>query len=120
MKYKLDDSSGFGQFAKIMGYTTKIVSIMNMTLSDTMDLITLDSKLAIYVQYKRFLQDVISYTEKVPFQMRWAAFQILTELEDGYLGKIKDIALDILQQTNLNSVVLEEIFGETVTGSISE
>lgn len=118
LTYQLDVSSGFGQFAKAVGYSTKTVSIVNMVLTDVLDLLTLDSKLAIYAQYKRFLQDVVSNTEEIPFQLRWAAASILAELDQGYIGKIGSIAMDILEQTFVNSEVLEGIVGETAAGSL--
>lgn len=118
LTYQLDSSSGFGQFAKAMGYAAKTVSIANMALTDVLDLLTLDSKLAIYAQYKRFLQDVVSNTEGIPFQLRWAAASILTELDQGYIGKIGSIAMDIVEQTFVNSEVLKGIIGETAAGSL--
>ena len=119
LTYKLDESSGFGQFSKAMGYVTKGVSIANMALSDVSDLLTLDSKLAIYTQYQKFLQDIVSDTDGLPFQMRWAAAIILTEMEEGYFAKIKDIAWEIINQTNINSTVLKQIIGKTTAGSLS-
>lgn len=118
-KYKLDDSSGFGQFEKAMGYATKTISIVDMTITDILDLLTLDSKLAIYSQYKRFLKDIWSNTEYIPYQMRWAAALILNEIEEGYLGKIIDIAIDIISQTELNGMVKEVILEKVGASSFS-
>lgn len=117
--YKLDDSSGFGQFEKAMGYATKTISIVDMTVTDVLDLLTLDSKLAVYSQYKRFLKDIWSNTEYIPYQMRWAATLILNEIEEGYLGKIKDIAVDIVGQTGLTGMVKEAILKKVGASSFS-
>ena len=119
LTYKLDESSGFGQFSKAMGRATEGISIANMALTDVRDLLTLDSKLAVYAQYRRFLQDIVSDTDGLPFQMRWAAELILTELEDGYFAKIKDIAWNIIDQKSLNSAVLKRIIGKTAENSLS-
>lgn len=119
LTYKLDESSGFGQFQKAMGYATKTISIFDMTISDVMDLFALDSKLAILAQYERFLKDIMYNTEKLPFEMRWAAEQILKELEEGYLGKIKSIVWEIIEQTSINSEVLKSIVGKTASESFT-
>lgn len=119
LTYKLDESSGFGQFSKAMGQAAKGISIADMALSDVKDLLTLDSKLAVYAQYRRFLQDIVSDTDGLPFQMRWAAALILTELEENYYAKIKDIVWEIINQTSINSAVLKQIIGETAAGSLS-
>lgn len=105
LSYKLDESSGFGQFSKAMGIATKAISITDMAVTDVLDLLTFDSKLAIYAQYKDFLEDVKSNTKDLPFELRWAASQILEELDTGYLAKIKAIAFDILKQTDINKEI---------------
>lgn len=109
LSYKLDESSGFGQFSKAMGIASKSISITDMAVTDVLDLLTLDSKLATYAQYKDFLKDVKSNTKELPFELRWAASQILEELDTGYLGKIKDIAFDVLKQTDINKEIRNEI-----------
>lgn len=116
---KLDESSGFGQFSKAMGYATKTISIVDMAVTDVMELIKLDSRLAVYAQYRRFLEDVVSEVDGVPYQLRWAASLILGELESGYVGKIASIVVDILDQTKLNSAIMKEIIGKTGYASIS-
>lgn len=118
LNYKLDESSGFGEFQKLMGYGTKTLSIANMTISDIMDIIELDSKLATYTQYKHFLQEVVADTS-VPFQLRWAASLIISELDAGYLGEIKDVAMDIIGQTELNSTVKKAILAKIGAQSLS-
>ena len=118
LNYKLDESSGFGEFQKLMGYGTKTLSIANMTISDIMDIIELDSKLATYTQYKHFLQEVVADTS-VPFQLRWAASLIISELDAGYLGEIKDVAMDIIGQTELNSTVKKAILTKIGAQSLS-
>ena len=117
--YELDEASGFGQFAKAMGYATETLSIVNMGITDALDLLTLDSKLAIFVQYRSFLQDVVSHTGKIPFQLRWAASQILDELNEGYYDKIESIVFEILEKGKLDSTVFKMIVGETTAASIS-
>ena len=118
LNYKLDESSGFGEFQKLMGYGTKTLSITKMTISDIMDLIELDSKLATYAQYRRFLQEVVSDTS-IPFELRWAANLIIVELDEGYLGKIKDVAMDIIGQTEINSTVKKAILSKLGAQSLS-
>lgn len=118
LNYKLDESSGFGEFQKLMGYGTKTLSIANMTIADIMDIIELDSKLATYTQYKHFLQEVVADTS-VPFQLRWAASLIISELDAGYLGEIKDVAMDIIGQTELNSTVKKAILTKIGAQSLS-
>lgn len=120
--YKLDESSGFGQFQKAMGYVTKSITIADMMISDIVDLLTLDSKLAVYAQYRRFLVDIIQNTEYIPYQMRWAAALILNELEEGYVGKIKDIAVDIVKSVGkfgLTDMVKETILEKVGAKSFS-
>ena len=95
LSYELDEESGFGQFEKAMGYATKSISLVDMTVNDILDFMTLDSKLAVYSQYKRFLLDIWQSTEYVPYQMRWAAALIYEEIEEGYKGKIPSLLQDI-------------------------
>ena len=119
VSYQLDKSSGFGQFEKAMGYSTKTISIVDMTVTDILDFLTLDSKLAILSQYRKFLKDIVSNKEYIPFQMRWAASIILTEIEEGYWGKIKDIVIDIIEQTGVNSTVKEAALAKAGASSFS-
>lgn len=116
LSYELDEESGFGQFEKAMGYATKSISLVDMTVNDILDFMTLDSKLAVYSQYKRFLLDIWQSTEYVPYQMRWAAALIYEEIEEGYKGKIKDVVLEIIGETDLTAMVKNEIL-ESVGGS---
>ena len=119
LSYKLDESSGFGQFAKAMGTATKTVSIVDMGVEDVIDLLTLDSKLAVYAQYETFLNDVVSNIELIPYQLRWAASQILDELPKGYLAEIKDIAFDILEKTKFNKTVREAVLNKIGASSLT-
>ena len=118
LNYKLDESSGFGQFAKAMGTATKTVSIVNMGIDDIRDLLELDSKLATYAQYERFLTDIVQNTD-IAYQLRWAASIILDELDEGYLAEIKDIALDILEQTKFNKTVRDAVLNKLGAGSLT-
>ncbi len=118
LTYRLDESSGFGQFAKAMGYATKGISLVDMAVSDFMDFKALDDKLAVYMQYQRFLQDIVSDTDGLPYQMRWAASLILTELEESYFGEIKDVAWEVVEETKINDIVLEKILGKIAVDNI--
>lgn len=100
LSYNMDKSSGFGQFSKAMGIACKGITIANLVVTDVIDLIELDSKLAIYEQYRTFLTDVFLNLD-LPFEMRWAASQILDEMEYEYLYKIKDVAIQILEQQTI-------------------
>ena len=105
LSYKFDESSGFGQFEKAMGYATETISIVDIAVTDILDLLTLDSKLAVYAQYKYFLNDIFCNTEYIPFQMRWASLLIMNEIEVGYIGKIKDVVVDIIGESELTEKV---------------
>ena len=118
LTYRLDESSGFGQFAKAMGYATKGISLVDMAVSDFMDFKALDDKLAVYMQYQRFLQDIVSDTDGLPYQMRWAASLILTELEESYFGEIKDVAWEVVEETKINDIVLEKMLGKIAVDNI--
>lgn len=116
----LNDSSGFGQFAKAMKYACKGVKLMHLSYEHTLDIMTMDKKLAVYAQYRGFLKDIVADTGYLPFQLRWAAQQILDELEEGYIAKFKDIAFDILDMSSLDDDAMEAILGKAKANSFSE
>lgn len=118
--FKLDETSGFGQFAKASKYAAKGVSLMNLSYEYTKDFMELDSRLAVYAQYKTFLEDVVNNTSYLPFQLRWAAQQILDELEEGYAGVLKDIAFEILGMGSIDSKAMEAIIGKTGASTFAQ
>lgn len=119
LSYKLDESSGFGKFAKATGTATKTVSIVDMGIRDVLDLLSFDSKLKVYDQYKDFLEDILSTKEYLPVQLRLAASQILDELDEGYFSKVKGIAMGILQRAKFNDAAREDILGAAKAKSFS-
>ena len=55
--------------------------------------------------------------------MRWAAQQILAEMQEGYLSKVQEIVFQILDQTTLNKTVrntiLKKVLGSSAASSFS-
>lgn len=101
LSYKLDEKSGFGQFAKYAGKTVKTINFLNMTYSEIVDWANVDAKLAAYSQYHDFLEEIITNKEYIPFQLRWAAQQVLDELEANYLGNLYNIAMLVIENTDI-------------------
>ena len=117
--FELDKSSGFGQFAESIKNKKRIVSLVGLYFDSVNDLIKMDAKLAIYAQYERFLKEVVNNTNYIPFQLRWAAQQILDEMDAGYAEILKDVAVELINQSSVNSEVLKMIVGKTGASSIS-
>lgn len=105
MEYTLNETSGFGLFAKGMGYADKSIKLVDMTVEHILEIVNLSSKLAVYCQYKEFLQEVAS-AKDLPIEMRIAAAHILQELDQGAWGKVADFASDIFK----------ELFGDITKG----
>lgn len=117
--FKLDETTGFGKFAKAMKWSNKIMSLCTLGYDEIQDMISLNGRLEVYAQYRTFLTDIVNNTEYIPFQLRWAAQQILEEMEEGYSGIVKDIVIEILNQSDINSEVLKTIVGKTGAASLS-
>ena len=95
VNFKLSEDSGIGKFAKDVKDIDTAFKIEDLAVSSIVDLIMLDSTLALYEEYKVFLSDITTSTE-LPFEMRWAAYQILQDLKTGYFGEFTKIGLDVL------------------------
>ncbi len=117
--FKLDETTGFGKFAKAMKWSNKIMSLCTLGYDEIQDMISLNGRLEVYAQYRTFLTDIVNNTEYIPFQLRWAAQQILEEMEEGYSGIVKNIVIEILDQSDINSEVLKAIVGKTGAASLS-
>lgn len=105
MEYTLNETSGFGLFATAMGYADKSIKLVDMTVEHILEIVNLSSKLAVYCQYKEFLQEVAS-AKDLPIELRIAAAHILQELDQGAWGKVADFANDIFK----------ELFGDITKG----
>ena len=99
----LDETSGFGLFAKSMGLATKTISLVDITISGIEDMILLDSKMQTYYQYQNFLDDVIYARGIVPNELCAAAQIVKQEIEAGYWAQIKDMAVQFMQQSKITS-----------------
>ena len=126
LSFKLDETSGFGKFSKAMGYSGKILSVADVSISFAVDLLTLDSKLAVYEQYRDFLQEVMTSSD-LPWELSLAAYSVLQEMEDGAYGEIKDFAITLIEQTGVTQIItnsvwtklLGEVGASTFTGYLS-
>lgn len=107
--YTLDESSGFGQFAKAMGLVTKTISLVDMTISDIQDMVLLDSKLQTYYQFDQFLNDIIEAKGEVPNELRAAAQQVQKEIKEGYWTNIKEIAGQCIGYAKITSTIKNSI-----------
>lgn len=126
--YTLDKSSGFGKFAKAMGYAGDVISLVDMTVDNVTAFIELDSKLEVYSQYRSFLSEIQSATE-LPLEMRLAARSILREMEEGEWHQINALASDIFGELlkvvgsetgfKITDEILKKVIGETGASSLS-
>lgn len=126
--YTLDKSSGFGKFAKAMGYAGDVISLVDMTVDNVTAFIELDSKLEVYSQYQSFLSEIQSATE-LPLEMRLAARSILREMEEGEWHQIEAFAVDIFGELSkvvgsetgfkITDNILKKVIGETGASSLS-
>lgn len=123
IEFTLDSDSGFGKFSKAMGYANNFLSAYKLTVNNALDFIQLDSKLAVYAQYHNSLTDIM-YSKDLPWEMRLAATKILEEIDNGAWGKVKDIAVDVIEFTNVTNLLkddfLEIILGKTGYATFSE
>lgn len=119
-KFTLSETSGFGKFAKAMGCATKFLSAYDITVNGILELIELDGKLAVYIQYRNFLTEII-YATELPWEMRLAATKVLGEIDSGAWGKVKDFAINLADLTGAPGLVEENfltiVLGETGYGT---
>ena len=119
-KFTLSETSGFGKFAKAMGCATKFLSAYDITVNGILELIELDGKLAVYIQYRNFLTEII-YATELPWEMRLAATKVLGEIDSGAWGKVKDFAINLADLTGAPGLVEENfltiVVGETGYGT---
>ena len=128
-EYTIDESSGFGKFAKAEGYASTGISILSTTLEDIMGFIELDSKLKAYQENKDFLNEVIRSKEYDCRRVKRAwnfyytyhtLYQIRQKGEESYLAmcNVKGLAAGLakkgihykLKEEVVNSIlkILEE------------
>ncbi len=123
LSFTLDETSGFGKFSKAMGYATKTLDIVDMSIQHVEDIIQLDSKLQVYEQYRTFLSEV-ELAIDLPLEMRLAAKKILKDMEEGAWGEILDFASDLINQTSITSTIsdtiLETAIGQTGAATLNE
>lgn len=108
-EYVLDESSGFGQFAKAMGIANNIITCTEMTIKDIYELNYLDSQLQSYYKFEEMLDDIIAAKGTVPDELCMAAEQVAKEIDDGYGTKVKEIAKQFIGQTVGQAKITEEI-----------
>jgi len=118
IEFTLDSDSGFGKFSKAMGYANKFLSAYKLTVDTALDLIQMDAKLSVYMQYQDFLTDIM-YSKDLPWEMRLAAAKISEEIDNGAWGKIKDIAVDVLE-SNMQDNFWKSILDKTGYSTFSE
>lgn len=105
----IDESSGFGKFAKAEGYASTGISIASTALEDVMGFIQLDGKLKAYQENQDFLNEVIRSAGDLPSELRYAAYLIREEMEAGVGTNIKDLALDIVKISKLTKNTFTDI-----------
>ena len=93
---KFSEKSGFGKFAEALKITDTIFSGADLAIDTLQDFCELDSKLALYQQYETFLTDVMYAKDELPFQMRWAANQLLDDMNEGEWALLKDTAVKLV------------------------
>lgn len=93
---KFSEKSGFGKFAKALKITDTIFSGADLAIDTLQDFCELDSKLALYQQYETFLTDVMYAKDELPFEMRWAANQLLDDMNQGEWALLKDTAVKLV------------------------
>ncbi len=119
----LDENSGMGKFLKASGYATKTISCIDLAINDIVDIIQLDSKLAVYESYRGFLEEISGSTD-LPLEMRIAAVKILIQMDEGIFGEIRNIMNDVLSQTSaykaINKEILTNMVGKTGQGTLGQ
>ena len=95
VKVELSKDSGIGRFAENVKTIDSADKLINIAVSSFSDFVALNSTLELYEEHKEFLTDVTTATQ-LPFEMRFAADQLLKDLEDGYLGQVIHTSLDIV------------------------
>ena len=106
LSFTLNDESGFGQFARAVGLATKSLSFVDIVVTDAFDIIDINSRLAVYNEYKDFLEEVTRSTD-LPWEMRLAAAEIIEEFDDGVFGQIKKIAYDLVDWSGASGILEE-------------
>ncbi|QDW74263.1 hypothetical protein FND36_09590 [Lachnospiraceae bacterium KGMB03038] len=123
LSFTLDETSGFGQFYKAMGYATKTLDIVDMSIQHVEDIIQLDSKLQVYEQYRTFLNEV-ELALDLPLEMRLAAKKILRDMKEGTWGELTDFAMDIVDKTSvkakISDAILKAAIGQTGAATLNE
>lgn len=109
--YQFRENSGFGKFAKRMNIAGTFINVADTSLSYFLDMNMLDARLKAYVEFEDFLYEVARNT-RLPFQMRWAAAQIVDEMETGYAANVLDFVIEIFGAGNLNNEVFDRILDE--------
>lgn len=92
-----------------MGYAGKVLSVSDASVTFVLDLMALDSKLAVYEHYREFLRE-ISVSSDIPWELSMAAYCVLQEMEEGAYGKVKDFATALIQETDAAEMITEETF----------
>ena len=120
IKRFLDESSGFGQFAKAVGIAKNAIDYVDMTISDINDLALVDSKLQTYYQYEHFLDDILQAKDIVPYELWCAAQQVKDELNDGYFTPLETIAEQVLTNSKITKDIKKDICKSLGVESFSE
>lgn len=116
LSFMLNDESGFGQFARSVGLATKALSFVDIIVTDAIDLINFNSRLAVYNEYKDFLKEV-SLSTDLPWEMRLAATEISDDLDDGVFGQIRQIAYDLANWSGTSGILEENGLKKVLTKS---
>ena len=105
----LDKTSGFGQFANAMGIANNVIGMVDLAIDDINGYVLIDSKLQTYYQYKKMLEDIIESKDIVPYELWCAAVQVRSEIDQGYLNKIKETAEIILSASKINKQINNDV-----------
>ena len=97
--------------SKSMGYAMPILSFAGATVSDVVDIINLETDMQLYESNRRFLNTIYEDTN-VSWEMRYAAYLLLEEIESGYFNKISSIVVEIMDFTK-NMVYMDQSMLET-------
>ncbi len=113
-KFELSESTGYGKFAKRIKGGSQHLSLAFTSLSTVIDLLDLNSTLAVYESYSSFLED-IRQSEDFPWEMKLAAIEILQDIQDKTSGPIKDLVSELIETSGAVEVITDK-FWELVLG----
>lgn len=117
--FRFDENSGISKFCKKSGIVSAAVSLLDVSLTNFLEMQKLNARMEAYVQFQDFLETIKNDIATVPYELRWAAEQVMKEMEEGQGLAVRNFLVELVGASNLNDAIIDKIVAKYGAQSLS-